>query len=87
MPDPKKLSDILGISLEVAEVLKDDKPRLLRRLQKRIDELNEAGMLQDYTIDGLDSDDAHTVDAVLYAAENVFNQEDDEEEEHSMRGG
>ncbi|CAE7230279.1 Dnajb5 [Symbiodinium pilosum] len=87
VPDPKKLSDILGISLEVAEVLKDDKPRLLRRLQKRIDELNEAGMLQDYTIDGLDSDDAHTVDAVLYAAENVFNQEDDEEEEHSMRGG
>ena len=43
VPDLKKLSDILEISLEEAAALKDDKPRLLRRLQVRIDELNEVG--------------------------------------------
>jgi len=41
LPEPKKLSDILGVPLEEAKALSQDKPRLLRRLQKRIEELNE----------------------------------------------
>ena len=43
LPEPKKLADILGVPLEEAQALREDKPRLLRRLQKRIEELNEAG--------------------------------------------
>ncbi|CAE8595871.1 unnamed protein product, partial [Polarella glacialis] len=41
VPDPKEIAKILGVSAEEAQVLRDDKDALLRKLRQRIDEINE----------------------------------------------
>lgn len=41
MPEPKKISEVLGVSMDKAEMLKDDRDALLKQLAVRINDLNE----------------------------------------------